>query len=126
MIYYAHVIILPPPPSHDLQRNSNVCGVTFNGSHAISWFKGVLFIESHNKVREKLLHLARQALSSAWVRADPLTHKGRTRSDRDIRQGSDKDKETRGDVMIQGLWYQQAEAIISVKTGSAGADSYRF
>ena len=34
--------------------------------------------------------------------------------------------ETRGDVMIRGLWGQQTDAIIDVTLGDADADSYRF
>ena len=32
----------------------------------------------------------------------------------------------RGDIMIQGSWYQQAEAIIHVKPGEAGANSNKY
>ena len=39
---------------------------------------------------------------------------------------SGKDKEILGDVMIQGLWYQQVEAIIGVKIGDADTDSYKY
>ena len=45
---------------------------------------------------------------------------------REIRQGTDKEKDTGGDVMIWGLWYQQADAIIDVKLGDADADSYTY
>ena len=38
-------------------------------------------------------------------------------------QGSDKDKETRGDVMVRGLWDRQVDTIIDVKLGDADADS---
>ena len=31
-----------------------------------------------------------------------------------------------GEVMIQGLWVQQAESIIGVKLGDADADSYKY
>ena len=43
-----------------------------------------------------------------------------------MRQGSYKDKETRGDVMIPGLWYRQVNAIIGVKLGDADADTYKY
>ena len=43
-----------------------------------------------------------------------------------MRQGSDKDKETRGDVMIQGLWDSQVDAIIDVKLGDADVDTYKY
>ena len=41
-------------------------------------------------------------------------------------QGSDKDNETRGDVMIQVLWDHQVEAIIDVNLGDADADTYKY
>ena len=43
-----------------------------------------------------------------------------------MRQGSYKDKETRGDVMIPGLWYRQVNDIIGVKLGDADADTYKY
>ena len=44
----------------------------------------------------------------------------------DIRQGSDKDKETRGDAMIWYLWDRQDETIIYVKINDANVDSYKY
>ena len=34
--------------------------------------------------------------------------------------------ETRGDVLIQGLWYRHTDAVINIKIGDADADTYRF
>ena len=28
--------------------------------------------------------------------------------------------------MVQGLWYQQADAIIDIKIGNSGANSYKY
>ena len=42
-----------------------------------------------------------------------------------IRQGSEKYKQTQGDVMIWVIWDQQAESIIDVKLGDANADSFK-
>ena len=44
----------------------------------------------------------------------------------DTRQGSDKDKGTRGDVMVQSLWYWKNEAIIDVKPSNADSDSDKY
>ena len=77
-------------------------------------------------MRDKILYRARRAFASASVRAEPLIHKGCTISEREIRKSSDKDKETRGDIMIRGFWDRQAEAIIDVKLGDADADSYKY
>ena len=49
-------------------------------------------------------------------------HQGHTRSKQEICQGSDKDKEMWGDVMVQDLWDIQVDAIIDVKLGDADAD----
>ena len=41
-------------------------------------------------------------------------------------QGSDKDNETRGDVMIQVLWDHQVDAIIDVNLGDADGDTFQY
>ena len=56
----------------------------------------------------------------------PLIHQGHTRSKQEIRQGSDKHKDTRGDVMIRGLWYFQVDAILDVKLWDANVDTYTY
>ena len=112
------------PPSNP-HRKRNGCGTSFNIYHTLSWCKGGLVIARHNKMREKILYLAWQSFTSEAVRAEPLIYKVRNRSEREIRQGSDK-LETRGDVMIWGLCYQHTDAIINVKLGDVGTDSYIF
>ena len=44
----------------------------------------------------------------------------------EIRQGSYKHKDTRGDVMIQGLWDRQVDAILDVKLGYSDTDTYKY
>ena len=95
-------------------------------THTLSCITGGLVIAHHNEIRDELLYISRHAFTSASVRAEPLIHKGRTRSEQEIRQGSDKDKETRGDVMIRGLWDRKIDAIIDVKLGDADAYSYSY
>ena len=73
-------------------------------------------------MHDELLYFARRPFGPESVSAKPLIHQVHTRSERGIRLGSDKDKETRGDVIIQFLWYQQADAIIDVKLGDADTD----
>ena len=80
----------------------------------------------HKKVCDKLIYLVLRAFTSASVCAEPLIHKSRTRSERERCQGSDKFKETRGDVIIQGLWDRNSDAIIYVKLGDSDADSYKY
>ena len=64
-----------------------------------------MVIARTNERSDELIYLARQAFTPASVYAEPLIHQGRTISEKDIREGSDKEKETCGEVMIQGLWY---------------------
>ena len=81
---------------------------------------------SHNEIHDKLFYLSRRAFTSASVHNKPLIHQGRTISKQEIRQGSDKDKETQGGVVVWGLWYRQADAIIDVKLDNSDADSYKY
>ena len=55
-----------------------------------------IVIAHHNEIRDKILYLSQCTFTSAYVRAEPLIHQGRTISEQEIRQGSDKDKETWG------------------------------
>ena len=82
------------------QRHCDGCGTVFGVKHAISCSIGGLVIARHNKIRDKLLYLSRRAFTSAYVRAKPLIHQGHTRSEQEIFQGSDKEKETQKDVMV--------------------------
>ena len=91
-------------------------------THALICSIGGLVIARHNKACDKLLYLSQLAFTPAPVRAETLIHKGRIISQKWILQVSDKDKETRGDVMIQGLWYRKVEAIIEVKLDDSDTD----
>ena len=94
--------------------------------HELSCSTGGLVIASHNEIRDELLYLDQRTFTPASVHAETLIHQGSTRSEKEILHGSDKGKETRGNVMIQGLWDRQVEAIIDVKLGDADADSYKY
>ena len=94
--------------------------------HALSFSVGGLFIARHNTICDELLYLSQRANASASVRSEPLLNQGCTRSKKEIRQGSDKYKETRGDVMVRGLWDRQVDAIIDVKIGDADSDMYKY
>ena len=78
-----------------------------------------LVVSRNNKICDELLSLAQRAFTLASVQYNLLIRQVRTKSEKEIRQGSDKDKETRVDVMIQVLWYQQVKAIIEVKLGDS-------
>ena len=94
--------------------------------HVLSGSICGLVITRHNKIRDKLFYLYQRAFTSSYVRAEPLIHQFCTRSEQEICQGSDKDKETRGDVMIQVLWGSQVDAIIYVKLSEADAYAYKY
>ena len=94
--------------------------------HVLSCITDGLVIAPHNKIRDEILYLSQHAFTSESVCAEPRIHQGCTRSEQEIRQGSDKDKEIRGDAMVQGLWDRQVDAIIYVKIGEADADSYKY
>ena len=87
----------------NLQSHCNGCGTVFGVTHTLSCSTGGIFIARHNKIRDKLLYLSQRAFTSAYVRAERLIRQGRTRSEQEICQGSDMDKEMRGGVMVRGL-----------------------
>ena len=107
----------------NLQSHCDGFCTAFEVTHALSCSIGGLVIACHKKICDELIYLSQRAFTSASVCAEPLIHKGRTRSKQDIRQGSDKDKETRGGEMVRGLWYRRSDAIIDVKLGDADLDS---
>ena len=94
--------------------------------HTLSSSTGGLVIARNKKILDELLYLSQHAFTPASVRAEPLIHQGRTRSEQEIRQGNDKDKEMWGGVMIQVFWDRQVEAIIDIKLGDTAADSYKY
>ena len=110
----------------NLQSYYDGCGTAFGVMHALRFSIGVLAIACHNKIHDELLYLPQRDFTSAYVRAEPLIHQGRTRSKKEILQVSDKDKETHGGVIVRGLWYFQVDAIIDSKIGDADADSYKY
>ena len=65
-------------------------------THTLSCSIDGLVIARHNKIRDKLLYLSQRAFTSASVCTKPIIHKGRTRSELEIRQSNDKHKDTRG------------------------------
>ena len=74
-----------------------------------------LVIGRHNEIQDELLYLSQHAFTSASVRAEPIIHQDRIRSEQEICQVSDKDKEAQEDVMIRGLCDNQVGVIIDVK-----------
>ena len=95
-------------------------------THALSCSIWGLFITRHNKIRDGLHYISRHAFTLESERGKPLIHQGNTRSEQEIRQGGDKEKETRGDVMVRVLWDCKVDTIIDVKLGDADADTYQY
>ena len=76
-------------------------------THALSFSIVGLVIARHSEIRDKLLYIYQRDFTSASVHTEPLIHLGRTRSELEIRQGSDNHKDTKGDVIsakITGAW----------------------
>ena len=104
-----------------LSVNLNIrggCGAYFFVRHSLSCIKVGL-------VHEKLLYLAWKSFPSSAVQGEPILHHGRSRSEREIIQGS-VNVETRGDVLIRYLWGIYTNAIINVKLRNAHTDTHRF
>ena len=96
-------------PLH-LHNHCNGCGTAFVVMHTLICNRGSLVITHHKKICEILLCLSHWAFTPESVRAKPLIHQGWTRSDKEIRQGSEKDKEMPVDVIILGLWGWQVKS----------------
>ena len=107
----------------NLQSHCDGCGTAFGVTHTVSCSIYGLVIARTNKICDKIFYLSRRAFTSEYVRAEPLIHQVRTRSELEIRQGSDKHNDTRGRLMIQGLWDRQVDTIIVIKLGEADANT---
>jgi hypothetical protein len=62
------------PP--DLPATCDGCKASFTLQHALGCKKGGLVIFHHNKIRDKLVHLAGKALTPSAIRNKPLIRKG--------------------------------------------------
>ena len=92
--------MLPPPK---LKAKFDICSQSLSVLHGLSWSHVGLVIKFHKKVRDELLYLARQSFLSNYVCGKSLIHQVHSRSDEEVRQGG-RGLETRGDVLIRGLW----------------------
>ena len=110
----------------NLQNQCDGCGTAFGVTQTLSFSIGGLVIACHNKIHDKLLYLSQRAFTSAYVRAEPLIHQGRTRSEKEICQGSYKDKETQVYVIIRDLLDCRVDTIIDVNLGDTDADTYKY
>ena len=71
-----------------------------------------------------LIYLAQRDFPDNCVHGEPLIHLGCSRSDADIRQGG-SGLDTQDDVLIQGIWEIQNDAIINIIFGNSDTDIYR-
>ena len=117
---------LQSPPLLKIQSHCDGCGTAFVVTHALICGTGSLVIVCHNGIRDELLYLVYRDFKTSSISAKPLIHQGHTRSEKYICQGSEKDKETRGDMTIQGLWDLYIEAIIDIKLGNADTDPNNY
>ena len=114
--------MLPPP---NIQSKCGGCCTSVDVHHVIICRKGDLIITHHNKVSSELLYPATLPFLSASVHSKLLIHQGRSISEGGIRQGSDK-LDTRGEVLIWGLFGRHTDAIINIKLGNADVGTYMF
>ena len=119
---FAHIMMLP---LYNLPIKCDICGTSFDVRHRIRYSKGGIIIARHKKLCDKLLYLAQWAFPSAYVSGKPLTHHGRIISEGVILQGSER-LDTRGHIIIQGLWDIQTDNIVDVKLRNDDAYTYRF
>ena len=84
----------------NLQIHCDGCGTIFRVTQTLSCSINGLVIACDKRIRDGLLYLYRCDFTPASVRSEPLLHQVCTISEQEIRQVSDKDKETWGDVMI--------------------------
>ena len=98
------------------QKNFSVCQV-------LRCSNGGLIIARHNKIRDEIVHLPRKDFYPHCVRGKPLTHQGRSISEGDMCHGRII-LETRGNVLIRGLWDIQTDAIIDIRFRYSDAETY--
>ena len=87
-----------------IQSQCDGCVTYFGVTHELSCSTDGLIIMRRNGIHDKLLYLSWRTLTPASVGPVPLIYQYHPRSEQEILQGSDKEKEIWGDVMIWGLW----------------------
>ena len=76
---------------------------TFYVHQALICSNGGIVIARHNEIRDKIIHLTKQALSTNCVHGEPLIHLGRRIYEEEVRHVWSV-LEKKGDVSIRGLW----------------------
>ena len=112
--------MLPPPN----KRKCNGCSHSISVRQGFSYGNGGLIITRYNKLRDNILYLARQDFPSHCVRGEPLIHQVYRRPEEELCQGGGI-LETRGDVLIWGLWEIHTDDIIDIRFGDLDADTYK-
>ena len=75
---------------------------TFLVRHTLIFPNGGLAIGRHNKICDKIIHIAKKAFSPNYVRGKIFNYQGGSRSKEEVRQGGSS-PETRGDMSTQSL-----------------------
>ena len=108
-----HYYVTPP----NLQGKCDSWAMYLSVHHGLSCSNGGLVIIRHNKVCENILYLTRRALTSHCVHDKPFIHQGHSISEEVVDQGRGGLK-TIDDILIWGLWWSQADAILNVRFGN--------
>ena len=116
----AHYYVNPP----NLQIKCDGFLQTFSVRHAPSFSNGGLIISPHNKIRYNIIQLSQKSFPPNCICNEPLIHKGRIISEGEVYHGSSI-TETRGDILIRGLWERQMDAIIEIIFGDDDTETER-
>ena len=85
-----------------------MCSPTFKVTHAFSCSIGGLVVACHKKISNEQHYLSQRAFTSAYIRAKPLIHHSRTRSNLDILKGSYKHQDK------WGAWWSKVYGIFKL------------
>jgi hypothetical protein len=111
------------------------CDAHFTLQHALACKKGGLVIFRHNKVRDKLTHLATKAFTPSAVCNKPLIRSGHVADDEKALapNGTNQHEPTtqeatpedeRGDLLIRAFWTRGTDCILDVRVTDMDAKSY--
>ena len=73
---------------------------------------------------DKIIHLYKHNFSHNSVRDKPLIHKGRSRSNKELRHGREEN-DIRGDVLSEGLWERPTDSITDFIFRDENCNTYK-
>ena len=89
----------------------------------LSCSNGGILIARHNKIHDKIIHLARQDFYPNYIRIKPLIHHGCSRYEGGAHHVSSI-TETRVGMLIRGIWVIQKDSIIDVIFSDVDTETY--